>query len=69
MINDWIPENEQEAERKFKELYKDSPHGDLITKCMSGILHCRIKQGEPFIKAYENTLKYYIKNTDSKDLI
>lgn len=65
-----VPENFDEAKELFKEMYDDgTPNGKGVANSMTGILHCRIQQGEPFIKAYENTLRDYLKNTESKDLI
>ncbi len=65
-FGEWIPENLEEAKKKFEEMYRDSLNGSMIVECMTGILYCRIKKGEEFVKAYEHTLKTYIEISNRK---
>jgi hypothetical protein len=59
-----VPENLDEAKTKFDEMYGiDS----LTSKSMFGILYCKVKLGEPFIKAYENTLKLFLEIEEKKE--
>lgn len=59
-----IPKNLDEAKTKFDEMYGiDS----VVSKSMFGILYCKVKLGEPFIKAYEKTLKMYLEIVEKKE--
>jgi hypothetical protein len=65
-FGEWIPENLEEAEKKFNQMYGSTPNGYIAAQAMTVILRCRMLQGEEFIKAYENTLKDYLRVYDSK---
>lgn len=63
-----VPSNFEEAKQKFTEMYDDgTSNGKGIAACMTGILYCRLKRDEEFYKAYENTLKDYLRIVNDKE--
>jgi hypothetical protein len=65
-FGEWIPENVEEARNKFIELYAHLPHGKIVVDVMTGILRCRLEQGEEFIQAYKNTLYDFLKTPENE---
>lgn len=65
-FGEWIPENLEEAEKKFNEMYGSQQYGKIAVDAMTGILTCRIMQGETFEQAYKNTLYDYLKTPESE---